>query len=78
MSTKILNRTKAKYVAEINEAELAARIYGAITETHPPDGKTWVEALAILDDDERSSALRAARAAMIYWSDCITNANRSN
>lgn len=83
MDRATARKVKSRYVVPINEAELACRIMEAqIRVCDPnikrPDGYTPEMALAISDPLVAEMARHAARAAMNYWAECITNANRTN
>lgn len=78
-ATKIKNR----YIIPIDEAELACRIMEAQMhveqpEIRRPEGYTAEMALAISDPVVAEMARQAARAAMTYWAECISAANRTN
>jgi hypothetical protein len=65
----------AKYIAPIDEGELAIRMAEAAMEiTRPPD-MTVAECLDSFPADWGEAFRRAARAAMRYWQECIKNAN---
>jgi hypothetical protein len=68
-----INRTDmaTKYLAPIDEAELAVRIVEANYQMRRPAGFTARQALDAMDPDARAAIQRAARAAMEYWRECI-------
>jgi hypothetical protein len=72
-----LEKAKEKYIASIDEAELAVRLCEACYGLHRPPGMTVAQALAAMEPDSREGWRRAARAAMEYWNECITSANRT-
>lgn len=83
MDQDTANKVKAKYIAPIDEAELACRIMEAQMHVeHPeierPAGYTAEQCLAISDPVVVEMARCAARAAMNYWAECIGIANRPN
>jgi hypothetical protein len=65
-----------KFVAEISEGELAIRMAEAAMGIKRPPGKSVDECLASFPADWGDAFLRAARAAMGYWGECIDKANR--
>ena len=71
-----LDKAKRKYVAEINEGELAVRMAEAAIGMKRPPGKSLEECLASFPADWGEAFLRASRAAMNYWGECIDAANR--
>lgn len=77
-------KCRTKYIAPVSEAELACRIIEAMmavengTPIPRPAGFTAEQALAVTDPVMREMASHAARAAMTYWAECISNANASN
>jgi hypothetical protein len=71
-----LGKAKAKYVAEIDEEELAVRLAEAALGIKRPPGKSLGECLDSLPADWGDAFHRAARAAMTYWAQCIDAANR--
>lgn len=71
-------KVKAKYVAPIEEAELAVRICEALNGMRRPLGSTAVEALNGMEPEDRAAYRRGAVAAMEYWRECIESASRSN
>jgi hypothetical protein len=68
--------TGAKFIAEVSEAELAARILEAIFGVTRPTGFTSEEALDALEADDRAAARRAACAAIEYWQECLEKKQR--
>lgn len=78
-----LEKVKARYITAIDEAELACRIMEAqmhveMPELKRPAGYSAEQALAISDPLVAEMARQAARAAMNYWAECISAANRTN
>ncbi len=71
-----LTIAKAKYVAEINEAELAIRMAEAAIGMKRPPGKSTQECLDSFPADWGEAFGRAAKAAMTYWAECIDVANQ--
>jgi len=65
----------SKYVAEIDEAELAVRMVEAAIGLKRPPGATARETLA--DADWGPAFERAARAAMEYWQECLVQMNEA-
>lgn len=57
--------------AEINESELAVRMCEASYGLRRPSGMNGEQALNAMDGECRGGWLRAARAAMTYWQECI-------
>ena len=78
MAAPELNETRAKYVAPIDEAELALCMLEAAGQMRRPDGVSARQLLDSLDEIDRSAWLRAAKAAMAYWARCIADANRTS
>ena len=76
MSAK--TQARAKYIAPISEAELAVRMCEASYGLARPDGLTAEQALDAMTAECRDGWHRAARAAMNYWAECISNANVSH
>jgi len=74
MST--LGKAKAKYIAEISEGELAIRMAEAAIGIRRPSGKSVQECLDSFPADWGEGFLRAAKAAMNYWIECIDGANQ--
>lgn len=60
-----------KFVAEINEGELAVRMAEAAIGIKRPPGKSFEECLESFPADWGDAFHRAARAAMEYWGECI-------
>jgi hypothetical protein len=73
--TEALKKSAAKYVAPIDEAELAVRLAEAMNQIKRPLGSTARQALETMEDESREAWRRGARAAMEYWCECIANAN---
>lgn len=71
-----LQKAKARYVAQIDERELAVRMAEAAIGIKRPAGKSLDECLASFPADWGEAFHRAARAAMGYWKECIDAANR--
>ncbi len=71
-------KTKAKYIAPIEEAELVIRMIEAAGGFNRPAGMTAEQAMALSDQETVGNFRRAAHAAMNYWRECIDNANTSN
>ncbi len=67
---------KLHSIAEISEAELAVRMCEASFGMKRPTGATAAQALNGIDDDVRDLWLKAARAAMEYWRECIKQSQR--
>jgi hypothetical protein len=63
-------KVKAKFVP-IDVAELAVRMCEASYGLRRPPGMTGSQALEAMESDCREGWLRAAHAAMDYWSECI-------
>lgn len=76
-SLSALAKAKAKYIAPIEEAELAVRICEAMNGMRRPPGSTAAQALDGMEPESRNVYRNAARAAMAYWKECIDAANRS-
>jgi hypothetical protein len=76
--TDALEKARAKYVGSIDEAELAVRMCEASYGLTRPKGYSATQALEAMDEDCREGWKRAARTAMRYWSECISNANTTN
>lgn len=72
-----LTRATAKYIAPIEEAELACRMFEAAGRLRRRLGVTAAQALEALGEEDCASWRRAARAAMDYWRECIAKANTS-
>lgn len=72
-----VNKAKAKYIAPIDERELAVRMAEAAIGIKRPPGKNLDECLASFPADWGAAFHRAARAAMGYWQECIIAANRT-
>jgi len=72
----IRKKVEARYVAPIDEAELACRIVEAAGNMQRPVGMTAQQALTSMSPEDEGSAKRSARAAMEYWRECIADANR--
>lgn len=73
-----LKKANAKYIAAIDEGELAIRMAEAALNMRRPPGMTTAEVLAAFPADWGQAFHDAARAAMIYWSECIDGANRAD
>lgn len=73
-----LKRTTAKYIAPVEEAELAVRMCEASYGLTRPAGYSAVQALEAMEEDCREGWRRAAQCALRYWAECIANANRTN
>jgi hypothetical protein len=71
MKPELATKVRAKYLAPIDEAELAVRMCEASYQLKRPPGLTAVGALKAMEDDSRDGWRRAARAAMEYWRECI-------
>jgi hypothetical protein len=71
-----LEKAKARYIAPIDEAELAVRICEAQNGLKRPPGSTARQALDGMEPKSRNAYRNAARAAMTYWKECIDGANR--
>lgn len=67
---------KAKFIAPIDEGELAIRMAEAAIGIKRPPGKTTAEVLDAFPADWGEAFHRAARAAMEYWRECIEAAQR--
>lgn len=72
-----LSKAKAKYIAPIEEGELAVRIAEAVIGMKRPPDMTTAQVLASMPENQGVEFLNAARAAMGYWRECIDGANRS-
>lgn len=70
-------KVKAKYISPIDEGELAIRMVEAALRIKRPPGETAAEVLDSFPADWGEAFHRAARAAMLYWQECIEAANRS-
>jgi hypothetical protein len=68
----------AKYIAPIEEVELACRLLEAAGRLVRPAGLTAIQAFELIDYEDQEAWRRAARAAVEYWRECITNAQSSN
>lgn len=73
-----LAKAATKYIIAINEGELAIRMAEAAIGIKRPPGKTTAEILASFPADWGEGFHRAARAAMLYWQECIADANRAD
>ena len=62
-----------KFIAEIDEAEMAVRIAEAMLKMKRPPGLSAQAALASMPDGEEENFARAARAAMLYLQECVDN-----
>jgi hypothetical protein len=69
-------KKKCDFIAEIDSAELAARIVEACFDLRRPPGLTAKQALEKLDVNDRQGALRAAKAAAEYLTECINAGGR--
>jgi hypothetical protein len=69
-------KRKLTSIAEISETELACRMCEASYRLKRPLGTTAEQALSTMEDDSRNGWLRAARAAMEYWRECIEQMQR--
>lgn len=69
-------RTKAAFIAPIDEAELAVRMIEAAGQMRRPPGATARDVLAGLDVEDEEMWHRAARAAMLYWVEMIDAAQQ--
>ena len=78
MKDRAKAQAKAKYLAPIEESELIVRMIEAAGNLKRPKGATVEQALALTDPVTLGIFRRAARAAMIYWKECIDNANANN
>ena len=63
-------------IAEIDEFELTVRMIEAAGKMKRPPGKTAREALGASDSETVGSFRRAARAAMLYWQECVETMNK--
>lgn len=70
-----LKKSAAKYVAPIDPVELAVRLAEAYNEMKRPAGATGAQAFFSMEQDAQDAWLRAANVAMLYWRECIANAN---
>jgi hypothetical protein len=68
--------SRAKYIIEIDEKELAIRMAEAAIEIKRPIGKSVQQCLDSFPADWGEAFLRAAKAAMNYWSECIDDASQ--
>lgn len=68
----------AKFIAQIDEVELAVRMIEARTGLKRPEGATAAAALAVLDVEEQASWRASARAAMTYWRECVSKMQGAN
>lgn len=75
---KPLEKARAKYVAAIDEAELAVCLLEAAEQIKRPAGMSARQAFDSLDAEDRVVWHRAARAAMAYWAQCIADANTTS
>lgn len=73
-----LRKAAKKYIAPIDEAELAVRMCEASYGLRRPPKSTAAQALDAMEPDSRNGWRRAARAAMTYWAECIAGANRGD
>jgi hypothetical protein len=71
-----LKKATAKYIAPIDPVELAVRLAESYNALKRPEGATGMQALLAMEKDSQDAWLRAANAAMLYWKECIANANR--
>ncbi len=71
-------KTTAKYIAPIEEAELICRMIEAGAAIRRPKGATAEQALNTIDEVDKVIWRKAARAAMDYWRECINTANLVN
>ncbi len=67
---------KMVLAAEIQTAELALRIYEALSGMRRPPGKTAEQAMGDLDEDMQAGLIRAAWAAASYFKE-VVNAGSS-
>ncbi len=67
---------KLHSVTKISESELAVRMCEASCGMKRPRGATAAQALNGIDGDSRDRWLKAARAAMEYWRECIEQSQR--
>jgi hypothetical protein len=73
-----LTKAKSKYIAPIDERELAVRMMEAAIQIRRSPGKSAEDLLKDAPADWGPAFQRAARAAMAYWSECIEAANRAH
>lgn len=73
-----LEKTNAKWIAEISEGELAIRMAEAAIGMKRPAGKSVQECLDSFPADWGEAFGRAAKAAMNYWAECVKDANRQS
>lgn len=65
------DEAKRKFVAQIDEGELAIRMAEAAIGMKRPPGMTQAEVLDAFPTDWGEAFHRAARAAMVYWKECL-------
>lgn len=68
------NMKPSKYLAEIDEGELAIRMAEAALRIKRAPGKNTEETLASFPADWGQAFLDSARAAMEYWKECLEKA----
>lgn len=73
-----LQTANTKYIAAIDEGELAIRMAEAAMGVERPPGLTTAEVLDSFPADWGDAFRCAARAAVNYWQECIGKADRTN
>lgn len=71
-------KKSAQFIAAIDPAELACRILEASARIKRPLGKTAVQCLADLPEQDCADLMRGATAAMDYWRECISAMQRTS
>lgn len=67
-----------RFVAPIDQLELACRMIEAAGRVKRPKGASAAEAFFAMDKEDQDRWLAAATAAMGYWRECIEVAQRPN
>lgn len=75
---KTVEKSKEKYIAPIDPVELACRMLEAAGRLKRPKGLTALQAFLSIDKQDQDAWMAAATAAMEYWQECISSANRTN
>lgn len=78
MKENLKSKILAKYISPIEEGELIIRMIEAAGKVRRPKGATIEQVFALTDNVTLGNFKRAARAAILYWEECINNANILN
>lgn len=70
------SKAKTLFFGEVNEGELAVRMCEAALEIKRPPGMSLAESLDAMPADWGPAFLRAAKAAMTYWQECLQKASQ--